>query len=105
MLGVLLTSVPAAFSSESGPTIGSRRWNGRTVRIALSDSLSRQSAAIKFGSDARLAALAAAQSWSAVSGVEFRLVSSSIESISEAGTKGDGVSLITVAGTLKPDSR
>src|SRR5687768_4193011 len=75
------------------------RWPGNTITIALSSSLSSPQANIKSGSDVVGATRRALGRWAAVTNLRFIVAASDLQSISAPGTRGDGVSLITVAKT------
>jgi len=101
LLGILVfvvTSLPSSFelvrTSEERPI----RWPAKTIQIALSTSLSAPAAAVKPNTDVLSAVHRALQTWSRAAAVTFVEVPSALQSISPA-EKGDGVSLITIAGT------
>jgi hypothetical protein len=73
------------------------RWPTNTIMVALSSSLGAQQPNIKAGSDVVGAARRAIARWVAVANIRFNLTTSDLQSISAPGTRGDGVSLITVA--------
>lgn len=101
LMGILVfvvSSQPSSFelagSSEERPI----RWPAKTIQIALSTSLTAPSPAIKANTDVLGAVRRALSSWSRAAGVNFVEASSKAQSISPT-SKGDGVSLITIAGT------
>jgi hypothetical protein len=101
LLGILVfvvTSLPSSFELAGAPEERPIRWPVKTIQIALSSSLSAPSAAVKPNTDVLGAVHRALQSWSRAAGVTFVEVSSPLQSISPP-EKGDGVSLITIAGT------
>lgn len=76
------------------------KWPGRTITVALSNSLASPPANIKPGSDVVGAVRRALARWAEAAGVEFVEISSDALSISPSAG-GDGVSLITVADTTE----
>jgi len=74
------------------------KWPAGRIQIALSTSLTAPSPAIKPKSDVLGAVHRALNSWSHAANIKFVEVSSKNQSVSPS-TGGDGVSLITVAGT------
>jgi uncharacterized protein (TIGR03437 family) len=78
------------------------RWPANTITVAFSSSLTAPPANIKSGSDVAGALRRALARWSDAANIQFVEVASNAQSISPAGTSGDGVSLITVART--PDN-
>lgn len=74
------------------------RWPGRTVELAISDSIPT-SDNVRGADQAFDAIQRAARAWSEVSGIEIVFTGSKELSISPPGRKGDGVSLITIAQT------
>ena len=77
------------------------RWPTSTITIALSSSLSAPQQNIKVGSDVIGAVRRALDHWREAANIRFSVVSSDVQSISAPGTRGDGVSLITVAHTAE----
>jgi hypothetical protein len=77
------------------------RWATNTITIALSSSLSLPQANIKAGSDVVGAARRALARWAEVANLRFIVTTSDLQSVSAPGTRGDGVSLITVAHTAE----
>jgi hypothetical protein len=77
------------------------RWPTNTITIALSSSLSAPQVNIKAGSDVVGSVRRALNHWREAANIRFQLVSSDVQSISAPGTRGDGVSLITVAHTAE----
>lgn len=78
------------------------RWPSNAVTLAFSSSLSAPQANIKPGSDVVGALRRALAHWSDAANIRFVETASNAQSISHAGTSGDGVSLITIAHT--PDN-
>ncbi len=89
----------AVLASEPTALQAGRKWNGSTVRLLISGSLRQQSTAIKAGTDIDAAVKAAVSPWE--TSVDIRLVftDSTLESVSNSRSGGDGASLITVAAT------
>lgn len=77
------------------------RWHTNTITIALSSSLFAPQQNIKAGSDVVGAVRRALNHWREAANIRFQIVSSDVQSISAPGTRGDGVSLITVAHTAE----
>jgi hypothetical protein len=77
------------------------KWPRRNIKIALSTSLSLPQPNIKSGSDVVGAIRRALRHWAEASNIRFIPVSSNVQSISAPGTRGDGLSLITVAHTTE----
>jgi hypothetical protein len=75
------------------------RWPTSTITIALSSSLSAPQPNIKAGSDVIGAVRRALDHWREIANIRFNIISSEVQSISAPGTRGDGLSLITVAHT------
>lgn len=77
------------------------RWPNGVIRIALSDSFAIESVAIKRGSDVRSALKRSLEAWEAAANVRFELVDSIEQNVSPAGPLGDGINLITIAGSAE----
>ena len=77
------------------------RWPTGKITIALSSSLSLPQSNIKAGSDVFGAARRALRRWEKAANIRFHVISSDVQSISAPGTRGDGLSLITVAHTTE----
>lgn len=75
------------------------KWPTHTIRIALSNSLAMPQSNIKPGSDVIGAARRALAHWAEAANIRFVESLSNVQSISAQGTRGDGLSLITVAHT------
>ena len=75
------------------------KWPTNTVNVAFSTSLSTPPANVKAGSDVTGALRRALASWSEAADIDFLESWSKEQSISAAGSSGDGVSLITIAST------
>jgi len=89
----------SAKQEQRSRDLGQRlRWKDGSIRIALSDSL-ESSTNIKFGSDVSGAIERSLAAWRSVAAVDLVLVSSERDSVSPSGNAGDGVSLLTIAGT------
>jgi len=93
-------STPASFGGgEQEKVAQPLRWRGGPVQIAVSTSLTGQAPNIVRGSDVEGAVRRSFQTWQRYVDFEFVTISSHKQSISPAGARGDGVSLITIAGT------
>ncbi|HEX8843055.1 MAG TPA: matrixin family metalloprotease [Pyrinomonadaceae bacterium] len=77
------------------------RWPARTIRVSLSTSLNSAQPNIKSGSNVVGAVRRALAHWAEAANIRFEVSTSSLQSISGPGTRGDGVSLITVAHTAE----
>jgi hypothetical protein len=77
------------------------KWPTKTIRIALSTSLSAPQTNIKPGSDVVGAARRALAHWADAANIRFEVNSSNLQSISAPSSRGDGLSLITVAHTAE----
>ncbi|MBV9959573.1 MAG: matrixin family metalloprotease [Acidobacteria bacterium] len=75
------------------------KWPTHTITLAFSSSLSAPPSNIKSGSDVIGALRRALASWSEAADIEFVETTSKEQSISAAGTSGDGISLISIAAT------
>ncbi|HEV7683208.1 MAG TPA: matrixin family metalloprotease [Pyrinomonadaceae bacterium] len=101
-LVALLAFVSSSWSSSFDlPAAAQERqikWPTRSIQIAFSTSLSSPSPAIKPDSDVLGAVRRALASWSRVTNIKFVETVSKNQSVSPT-SGGDGVSLITIAGT------
>ena len=77
------------------------KWQGNKINLTLSSSLYSPPANVKAGSDVVGALHRALASWSEAADIEFVESWSKDQSISAVGSKGDGVSLITMADTAE----
>lgn len=75
------------------------KWPTNTIAISLSSSLLTQQPNIKAGSDVTGAVMRALGRWEKVANIRFIVSASELQSASAPGTRGDGVSLVTVAPT------
>ena len=82
----------------SAQTVRKIRWPKRSIEVALSTSLLSPGANIKSDSDVVGAARRALARWSSLSNINFVITWSTATSVSPADA-GDGVSLLTIAGT------
>ena len=98
LLTFVVAARPSSFEATAVQQAREIRWPTRTIRIALSSSLTAPSPAIKVDSDVLGAVRRALASWSRAANITFVEVPSKIQSVSPIG-RGDGISLITVAGT------
>ena len=98
ILAFVTSSQPSSFDLPAAARERQIKWPAKSIQIALSTSLLLPSPAIKPDSDVLGAVRRALASWSRAANIKFVEVSSRSQSISPP-TKGDGVSLITVAGT------
>jgi predicted Zn-dependent protease/lipoprotein-anchoring transpeptidase ErfK/SrfK len=77
------------------------KWPDNKISLSFSSSLYTPPANVKAGSDVIGALRRALASWAEAADVEFEESWSKEQSISAAGNKGDGVSLITIADTAE----
>jgi hypothetical protein len=77
------------------------RWRARVVRVAVSNSLIRESPYIKTGSDVEGAVRRALRTWERAANLEFVETETDKQNVSASGAAGDGVSLITIAATAE----
>lgn len=75
------------------------RWKNKTIRVAVSTSLTQPSSNIKTDSDVLGALRRSLASWQGAADIEFLLEPTDKQSVSATGPYGDGVSLITIAQT------
>ncbi|HEY0547605.1 MAG TPA: matrixin family metalloprotease [Pyrinomonadaceae bacterium] len=75
------------------------KWPTHTINLSFSPSLYAPPANVKAGSDVVGALRHALSNWSEAADIEFIETSSKEQSISAAGTSGDGISLITITAT------
>ncbi|MFN0279836.1 MAG: carboxypeptidase-like regulatory domain-containing protein [Pyrinomonadaceae bacterium] len=73
------------------------RWKGKTVKIAISNSLTRFSPNIKTDSDVLGGIRRSFQAWTNAADIDLQLEFSDRQSVSPNGPAGDGISLITIA--------
>jgi uncharacterized protein (TIGR03437 family) len=92
---------PYALQFRDAGTSVQIRWPAATINLAFSSSLSAPQSNIKPGSDVVGALRRALAHWSDAANIRFAETASNSQSISPAGTSGDGVSLITVAHTTE----
>lgn len=89
---------------EPAPQTARRlRWPKRTIEIAFSTSLMNPGANIKPDSDVIGAARRALVRWSSLANIHFVVTWSTATSVSPV-EEGDGVSLITIAGTTENEA-
>lgn len=77
------------------------QWPRNPIRIAISDSLTRDNLNIKVGSDIDGAIGRSIAAWESVGNIRFERASSPRSNVSPAGASGDGVSLVTIAPTAE----
>lgn len=75
------------------------KWPTNNITVAISSSLLAPQSNIKAGSDVTGAVTRALRRWEKVANIRFIVHASELQSASAPGTRGDGVSLITVAHT------
>lgn len=98
LLALVTPGQPSSFDLPAAAPDLQIKWPAKNVQIAFSSSLLTPSPAIKPDSDVLGAVRRALSSWSRAANIKFDEVSSKLQSVSPA-TGGDGVNLITIAGT------
>lgn len=98
LLTFVVSVLPSSFEVLNVLPERQIKWNATTIQVALSTSLTSSSPAIKPDSDVLGAVHRALASWSQAANLKFVEVSSKDQSVSPT-SGGDGISLITVAGT------
>ncbi len=103
LASLLLAAASSAFANSASlatdESVMNLRWKAGVVRIAVSNSLLRESSNIKRDSDVAGAIKRSIDAWTAVANIDFQQVSSDKQSASPAGVAGDAVSLLTIAAT------
>jgi hypothetical protein len=77
------------------------RWKGKTIKIAVSTSLTRFSPNIKSDSDVLGAVRRSLDAWAKAADLDLQFEVSEKQNVSPNGPAGDGVSLITIAATAE----
>jgi len=98
LLAFVTSSQPSSFDLPAAAQERQIKWPVKSIQIALSTSLLLPSPAIKPESDVLGAVHRALASWSSAASIKFVEVSSRKQSVSPT-SGGDGISLITIAGT------
>ncbi len=98
MLAWVVSALPSSFEPAGVQRAREIKWGARTIQIALSSSLTSPTPAIKSGGDVLGAVRRALATWSRAANITFVETRSSVQSVSPVG-RGDGINLITVAGT------
>jgi hypothetical protein len=103
ILSLHTLAMSPAFASSSLNTPATARqlfkWRPGRIEIAVSSSLSKQNSNILLGSDVAGALKRSFETWQNILGFPLAATTSDKRSISPAGARGDGISLITVAPT------
>ncbi|MEO6485202.1 MAG: matrixin family metalloprotease [Pyrinomonadaceae bacterium] len=86
-----------AWTTTGKPDLQRLRWKSRTIKIAVSSSLTLPNSNMKTDSDVIGAIRRSIQSWQNVAGIELLVEASDKQNVSPSGSTGDGVSLITIA--------
>lgn len=101
VFGLIASQAFAAFGDAiaSGPERpeSNFKWRTKSVSIALSASLLRQSSNVKYGSDVFGAVKRSLRTWEEAAGIEFKVTYTDKQNVSPQGIAGDGISLITIA--------
>ena len=98
LLAFVTSSQPSSFDLPVAAQERQIKWPAKSIQIALSTSLLLPSPAIKPESDVLGAVHRALASWSSAASIKFVEVTSKKQSVSPT-SGGDGISLITIAGT------
>jgi predicted Zn-dependent protease len=101
---IAVCTVLAVAVAGFGSTVDVRsgmKWPDSTIKIAVSESFLAENGAIKNGSDTQSAILRSIAIWEKAANIKFEVVDSEAESVSPQGLAGDGISLITIAGTAE----
>jgi hypothetical protein len=98
LLTLVVSSQPSSFDLPAAAREHQLKWHTKTIPIALSTSLFSPAPALAPDSDVLGAVRRALSSWSRAAGVTFVELSSKAQSVSPTGG-GDGINLITIAGT------
>ena len=77
------------------------RWKGAKIQIGISSSLFRENSNIVRGSDIDGAIRRSLEAWEMAANVEFVVVNTDKQNASPAGPAGDGISVITNAGSAE----
>lgn len=93
----VLASPPAPVPAKADQS--KARWRDNSFKISISSSLTANATNIKFDSDVVGAVLRSLKAWEAVADIKFQVDFTDRQSVSQAGTSGDGVNLITIAQT------
>lgn len=96
----LLAGNSLATTVEAG-TDFELKWPARRILISLSSSFEETSPAIMRGSDVRRALENALKSWSSAANISFEILETEQTNVSATGSSGDGVNLITIAGSAE----
>ena len=98
--GSTSTVAPAvAMAMSSKPDLQRLRWKNKTIKIAISNSLTRTNSNIKYDSDVVGAIRRSIQAWANAADLDLQIEISDRQSVSPSGFAGDGISLITIAQT------
>lgn len=89
----------AVMAAPARPDLQRLRWKNKTVKIAVSSSVLRTNANIKYDSDVIGAIRRSLQAWAVAADFDLQMDFSDRQSVSPGGPAGDGVSLITIAQT------
>ena len=77
------------------------RWRNSTIRLAISTSVTQSNPNIKTGTDVAAAIQRSIETWQNAADIDLQFEPSERRSVSPAGVAGDGVSLITIAGSAE----
>jgi predicted Zn-dependent protease len=77
------------------------RWRNSTIRLAISTSVTQSNPNIKTGTDVAAAIQRSVETWQNAADIDLQFELSERRNVSPAGVAGDGVSLITIAGSAE----
>jgi hypothetical protein len=100
VLAIVISGQPSTFDLPAVPSERQIKWPSKSIQISLSTSLTAPSPAVKPDSDVVGAVQRALASWSRATNITFVEGTSKVQSVSPSG-HGDGISLITIAGTTE----
>lgn len=101
---VLLSMIATGATAFADPAVAdntelSLHWRSRTIRIAVSSSLTGANPNIKTGTNVSEVIRRSLSTWEDVSFIKFVSSASDRQNVSPPGISGDGISLITIAQT------
>jgi hypothetical protein len=98
---LIFASTAMAYAPQLAGDFGNVQihWKTPVIRIALSNSLTRQNPNIRPNSDVAGAIQRSLETWEKAADIKFQTSWTDKQTISPAGVSGDGVSLITIAQT------
>src|SRR6478672_8400117 len=98
LLSVLFAGIAVPLRTFAAAAL---RWKGARIQISISSSLFRENSNILRGSDIDGAIRRSLEAWEKAANVEFIVVNTEKQNASPAGPAGDGISVITNAGSAE----